>query len=194
MTQGVYPCAVIAQSGTRRWQVVASIALALVLFVYFLSRVSMADVLATVARVRVPWLLASVATALTSYVLRALRNGAAAYILKDCGTSALMEGIREAAAGRRYLCPQLCSRAIDVYATQGTDLASDSYESLSPREREVLQLAAEGRTNVQIAARLFIGTRTVETHRAHLIKKLGLRTQVDLVRYAIQHGIIPAAG
>ncbi|MBI4917691.1 MAG: flippase-like domain-containing protein [Acidobacteria bacterium] len=65
----------IAQSKTRRWQVVASIALALVLFVYFLSRVSMADVLATVARVRVPWLLASVATALTSYVLRALRWG-----------------------------------------------------------------------------------------------------------------------
>lgn len=126
------------------------------------------------------------------YVLRALRHGAAAYVLKDCGTSALIQGIREAAAGRRYLCPQLSSRAIDVYAAQALDVAGDSFETLSAREREVLQLAAEGHTNAQIGARLFIGTRTVETHRAHLMKKLGLRTQVDLVRYAIQRGLIPA--
>jgi two-component system response regulator NreC len=67
----------------------------------------------------------------------------------------------------------------------------DPYEALTTRERQVLQLAAEGHTNAEIAARLVISPRTVETHRANLMRKLNLRTQTDLIRYALQRGIIP---
>ena len=69
--------------------------------------------------------------------------------------------------------------------------ALDPYETLTAREREVLHLAAEGHTNAEIADRLFISRRTVETHRANLMRKLGLRTQTDLISYALRRGILP---
>jgi len=126
-----------------------------------------------------------------AYVLEALRSGAAGYVLKDASAADLIQAVHEVAAGRRYLSPPLSERAIEAYVQRAEVASADDYETLSTREREVLQLAAEGRTNAEIAARLFISPRTVETHRANLMRKLGLHNQTELVRYAIQRGIIP---
>jgi two-component system, NarL family, response regulator NreC len=126
------------------------------------------------------------------YVLTALRNGASAYVLKDSSSADLMRAVREALEGRRYLSPPLSQPAIDAYIERiQKGEPFDPYESLSNREREVLQLGAEGHTNAEIAARLFISSRTVETHRANAMHKLGLRSQTDLIRYALQRGILP---
>ena len=126
------------------------------------------------------------------YVLTALRNGASAYVLKDSSSADLMRAVREALEGRRYLSPPLSQPAIDAYLERiQKGEPFDPYESLSNREREVLQLGAEGHTNAEIAARLFISSRTVETHRANAMHKLGLRSQTDLIRYALQRGILP---
>ncbi len=126
-----------------------------------------------------------------AYVLQALCNGAIGYVSKDCSTSVLVQAIREAVAGRRYLCPSVATRAFDAYVARAAEAPRDTYEELTTREREVLYLAVEGHTNAQIAARLFISPRTVETHRANLMHKLGLRTHADLVRYALQRGLLP---
>lgn len=126
-----------------------------------------------------------------AYVLEALRNGAVGYVLKDSSATDLVKAIREAAIGRRYLSPPLSDRAIEAYRERAAATAVDRYETLTAREREVLHLAAEGYTNAEIAARLGISQRTAETHRAHLMRKLGLHTQADLIRYALRRGIIP---
>jgi len=130
-----------------------------------------------------------------AYVLEALKNGACAYVLKDAGTAELVRAVREANAGRRYLSPPLSEPAIDNYIQRArTSDSLDLYDTLTNREREVLQLASEGHTNAEIATRLFISPRTVETHRANVMHKLGLRSQIDLVRYALQRGILPMEG
>ena len=126
-----------------------------------------------------------------AYVMEALRNGAAGYVLKDASVSDLVQAIREVAAGRRYLSPPLSERAIDAYLQKAKADLLDPYEMLTTREREVLHLAAEGHTNAEMAARLFISPRTVETHRANLMRKLNLQTQTDLIRYALQRGVLP---
>ena len=94
-------------------------------------------------------------------------------------------------AGRRYLSPPLSEHAIAAYVQKAQDGLLDRYEALTTREREVLHLAAEGRTNADIAAVLFVSPRTLETHRAHLMHKLGLHSQADLIRYALRRGILP---
>ncbi len=126
-----------------------------------------------------------------SYVLEALKNGASAYVLKDANADELIKAAREADAGRHYLSPPLSNSAIEVYAQKAGTTARDSYDSLRDREREVLQLAAEGRTNAEIGKRLFISPRTVEIHRANMLKKLGLRNQIELIRYALKRKILP---
>jgi two-component system, NarL family, response regulator NreC len=126
-----------------------------------------------------------------SYVLEALKNGAAAYVLKDSSSEELVRAINEAAAGRRYLSPPLSDSAIAAYVQRANATAMDSYHSLSSRERQVLQLAAEGYTNTAIGKRLFISPRTVEMHRANMMKKLDLRSQTDLIRYALRRGLLP---
>jgi DNA-binding NarL/FixJ family response regulator len=126
-----------------------------------------------------------------AYVLEALRHGAAAYVLKDANIHALVQAVRDVMAGRRYLSPPLSERAVDAYVQKAHTGVLDLYETLTAREREVLHLAAEGRTYAEIAAALGISPHTVETHRVHLMQKLGLRTQADLIRYALQHGILP---
>lgn len=128
-----------------------------------------------------------------AFVLEALRSGAAGYVLKDAGAAVLFQAVREAAAGRRYLSPPLSERAIEAYVQKAHAEPLDRYETLTARERAVLHLAAEGYGNPQVAERLSIGPRTVETHRANLMRKLKLRSQTDLVRYALQRGIIPMA-
>jgi two-component system response regulator NreC len=126
-----------------------------------------------------------------AYVLEAMKNGAAAYVLKDATSTDLIRAVHEAVAGRRYLSPPLSERAIEVYLQKArTTETLDQYETLTTREREVLHLSAEGHTNAEIAARLFISPRTVETHRANLMHKLGLRTHTDLIRYALRRGIL----
>jgi len=126
-----------------------------------------------------------------AYVLEALRAGAKAYVLKSSTSDELVSAVREVAVGRRYLSSPLSERAIEAYTQRAEAAAMDSYEMLTTREREVLQLAAEGHTSAETAARLSISPRTAETHRANLMRKLGLRTQADLIRYALRRGIVP---
>ena len=126
-----------------------------------------------------------------AYVLEALKNGATGYVLKDESHAALVSAVRAVSAGRRYLSPPLSERVIESFLSKTEAAGGDPYETLTDREREVLHLAAEGRTNPEIADRLFISPRTVESHRAHLMQKLGLKTQTDLVRYALRRGILP---
>ncbi len=126
-----------------------------------------------------------------SYILDAMRAGAKAYVLKESNLSELMRAIQEVIADHRYLSPPLLDLAIDSLIEKGITEA-DPYEALTTREREVLQLAAQGLTNTEIADRLYISRRTVEVHRASLMRKLGLRTQRNqLVEYARQRGLIP---
>jgi DNA-binding NarL/FixJ family response regulator len=125
------------------------------------------------------------------YVVKALQNGASGYVLKGSQVSELVQAIREAAAGRRYLSPPLNDLAIQAYSQQTSTQQFDLYDTLTPREREILQLVAEGHTSGAIAERLYISPRTVETHRGHILQKLGLKTQADLIRFALQRGILP---
>jgi DNA-binding NarL/FixJ family response regulator len=126
-----------------------------------------------------------------AHILEALRNGAAAYVFKGSDATEIVRAIREVSAGRRYLSPSLSEHALADYVEKAKVAPVDSYETLTTREREVLHLAAEGYTNVQIGERLSVSPRTVEVHRAHLMHKLGLSNQTDLVRYALRRGILP---
>ncbi len=125
------------------------------------------------------------------YVLEALKNGASGYVLKDSSGTDLVHAVRQVVGGQRYLSPPLSERAVEAYMQKSQETAFDPYEALTDREREVLQLAAEGLSNPDIANRLSISPRTVETHRANLMRKLGLKTQTDLIRYALKRGILP---
>jgi DNA-binding NarL/FixJ family response regulator len=124
------------------------------------------------------------------YVLEALRNGASAYVLKGCNGAELVRAVRETAAGRHYLGPPLSERALEMYRAKPGQAPKDSYELLTPREREVLQLAAEGYSSTEIGDRLNISKRTAETHRARLMRKLDLHTHTDLILFALRRGII----
>lgn len=126
-----------------------------------------------------------------SYVVESLQAGAAAYVLKKSSSQELVFAIRQALAGQVYLSPALNERAIQAYIERSQESrAGDPYGSLTDREREVLQLAAEGLSNPQIAEKLSLSARTVEMHRGNLMKKLGLKSQTDLVKYAVKRGMI----
>lgn len=127
-----------------------------------------------------------------SYVALALRNGVHGYVLKDSGYSELIKAVRHAAAGRRYLGPPFSEQSVETYLRREQAAAVDIYETLTSREREVLALDAQGQTAAQIGERLSISPRTVEAHRAHVTRKLGLRTKADLVRYAVTRGLAGA--
>ena len=125
-----------------------------------------------------------------AFVGEALKNGATGYVLKGSEEEQLIRAVREAAAGRRFLSPPVTERAIEAYIEQARTAPLDPHETLTAREREVLQLAAEGATSPEIAARLHISHRTVENHRTSLMRKLGLKNQSELVRYALRRGLI----
>jgi DNA-binding NarL/FixJ family response regulator len=128
-----------------------------------------------------------------SYVLEALKAGVKGYVLKGSPISELLRAIREVIAGRRYLDPKLSQMAIDTFLLKLEPGEADPYNSLSSREKEILQLVAQGHTNTEIANKLFISRRTVEIHRANVMRKLGLRPQyVQLVQYAHERGILPS--
>ena len=126
-----------------------------------------------------------------AHVLEALRKGASGFVRKDATAADLIRAIRDVAGGHLYLSPPFSDKAIQAYRQRAEAAATDPYDSLSAREKEVLHLAAEGLGNTELGRRLGISPRTAETHRAHVMRKLGLHRQVDLVRYALRRGISP---
>ena len=126
-----------------------------------------------------------------SYVIRAISAGAAAYLLKDATDEDLLPAIRAVAAGKSFFSPAVSSVLAEEYVQQlqqrGLD---DSYDLLTDREKEVLQLLAEGRSNKDVAAFLDLGVSTVETHRANLMQKLNLHSTADIVLYAVRKRLI----
>jgi two-component system response regulator NreC len=125
------------------------------------------------------------------HVLEALQAGAKAYVVKKSVSSELVQAVREALVGRRYLGPSLADVVVDAYLEKAGSGPADPYDLLSNREREVVHLAAHGYTNAEIAERLCISRRTVETHRANAMRKLDLGNHTELLRYALQRGILP---
>jgi two-component system response regulator NreC len=125
------------------------------------------------------------------YVLAALRNGAEAYVLKEASSTEIVQAVREVLAGRRYLSPPLSESMLDTYAIKAKGEPFDPFEALTPREREVLYLAALGKTSAAIAEELKLSPRTVEVHRTNLMRKLGLHNQGELIHFALARGLIP---
>ena len=125
-----------------------------------------------------------------AYVLDALKIGVRGYVLKDKSTDEILEAIHCVLQGERYLSPDISEIVIESYIQRIKESKLDSYETLTDREREVFTLVAEGYANPEIATLLSISSRTVETHRANLMRKLGLKTQTDLIRCAMRRGII----
>jgi two-component system, NarL family, response regulator NreC len=124
-----------------------------------------------------------------AYVIEALKNGAAGYILKETGPSELVNAIREVNQGNQFLSAKISER-FQASGRGIKDTPADSYESLTAREREILQMTVEGRTSVEIGNKLSISPRTVEEHRSNLTIKLGIKSQADLIRFAIKRGIL----
>lgn len=121
----------------------------------------------------------------------ALENGASAYVVKDAAGSEVLEAVRAAASGRRFLSTPFSESGLRAYAARSAAAAkADPYETLSAREREVLHLAVKGLTNSEISARLSISRRTAETHRSNLMRKLGLKGEKDLIRFALRRGLL----
>jgi len=125
-----------------------------------------------------------------SYVREAFAAGATGYVLKEAADDDLLTAVREVAAGGRYVDPALGAR---LAAFDAAAVAEQRADPLSGREHEVLRLLAFGHTNQEIAKRLYISVRTAETHRARIMQKLGLQTRADLVRYALEHGVLEEA-
>lgn len=126
-----------------------------------------------------------------AYVVEALQAGAKAYVLKESTSDELIRAVRKAATKHRYLSSPLSEQAIEAYMQKTKGNILDPYDTLTTREREVLHMAACGYSNAKIAAQLDISPRTVEVHRGNMMQKLGLRTKTELLRYALQRGILP---
>jgi DNA-binding NarL/FixJ family response regulator len=125
------------------------------------------------------------------YVLRALRAGARAYLLKDSATTDLVQAIRAVVEGKSFFSPAVSKVLLQDYMRKlQRSGAEDSYDLLSPREREVLQLVAEGKSNKEVASLLHLSVYTVETHRAKIMQKLNLKGVPELILYAVRKGII----
>jgi DNA-binding NarL/FixJ family response regulator len=125
------------------------------------------------------------------YVLRALKAGARAYLLKDSATTDLVQAIRAVVEGKSFFSPAVSKVLLQDYMRKLRRTgAEDSYDLLSPREREVLQLVAEGKSNKEVANLLNLSTYTVETHRAKIMQKLNLKGVPELILYAVRKGII----
>ena len=126
-----------------------------------------------------------------SYIIRALAAGARAYLLKDATDEDLLPALRAAASGKPFFSPSVTAVLVEDYVGQlRTRGLTDSFHLLTDREREVLQLLAEGRSNKDVAALLDVGLSTVETHRANLMQKLNLHNTAEIVLYAVRKGII----
>ena len=126
----------------------------------------------------------------SAFVVEALKHGATGYVVKRSAEEDLVHAVRDVARGKRFLSAPLTDRAIATYIEESRAVEFDPHETLTPRERETLQMAAEGKTSADIAARLHLSHRTVENHRASVMRKLGLQNQTELVRYALRRGLI----
>ena len=124
------------------------------------------------------------------YVIEALQNGAWGYVLKESNVSDLVKAIHEVADGRHYLGSPLSDLAIAAYKEKTKGFSLDPYNTLTAREREVLQLVVEGYTNADIGSKLFISHRTVETHRANIMQKLSVSSRADLIAFAVKRGLV----
>jgi two-component system, NarL family, response regulator NreC len=126
-----------------------------------------------------------------SYVMRALEAGARAYLLKDSAVTDLIRAIEAVSQGKSFFSPKISRILAEEYirALRQKGIA-DSYELLTPREREILQLLAEGKTNKEVATSLNISVYTAETHRGNILQKLNLHSTAELVLYAVRKGII----
>jgi two-component system, NarL family, response regulator NreC len=125
----------------------------------------------------------------STYVVRALQSGAMGYVLKDSDFSEILQAVQNAMDGKRYLSKNIASEVLEILLNADAD-KKDPQDVLSMREREVLQYIAEGNTNAVIAEKLDLSVRTVEAHRAHIMAKMRFNSQADLVRYAIQQGLV----
>jgi two-component system response regulator NreC len=125
------------------------------------------------------------------YLFQVLRAGASGYILKEAASTELISAIRIVWAGRFYMSPSAQSMMVGDYLQRvRSGEERDSYSALTEREREILKLVAEGHTNNQIAERLFISPKTVDTHRTHIMDKLNLHSRAELVKYAMRRGLL----
>ncbi len=127
------------------------------------------------------------------YLFQVIQYGGAGYVLKQTADEHLLGAIRAAAQGQPFLYPTMEARLLTDFvhrARRAGERADVAYLSLTEREREVLTLVAQGYTNQEIAERLLVSVKTVETHRAHIMSKLGLQTRAELVRYALREGYL----
>ncbi|MEW6670337.1 MAG: response regulator transcription factor [Thermodesulfobacteriota bacterium] len=125
------------------------------------------------------------------YIFETLRAGASGYLVKRSAPNELISAIKAVCRGDSFLSPSISRRVIETYVRGGSREDSDeAYNKLTAREREILQLIAEGRLNREIAEMLHISIKTVETHRAHIVEKLHIRNTAELTQYAIRKGII----
>ena len=125
------------------------------------------------------------------YVLQALRAGASGYLLKDSAPLELALALQAVARGESYLSPPVSRQVVESYV-QRTGREAQPLAALTPRQREILQLIAEGNSTKEIASRLALSVKTVETHRSQLMERLSIRGVAGLVRYAIRHGLVSA--
>ena len=124
------------------------------------------------------------------FVIGMLRAGASGYLLKDCASQELANAILQVARGKKYLSPEITGVVIDdVLLAGSSEEEATAASQLSPREREVLQLIAEGWSTKQIASHLYVSIKTIETHRRQIMKKLDLHAIADLTKYAIREGL-----
>jgi DNA-binding NarL/FixJ family response regulator len=125
-----------------------------------------------------------------AYVTQMLKAGAKGYLLKDSADVDLLQAVQAVSQGKSFFSPAVARLMCDDYAHQRGENAVDRFESLSDREREIFQLVAEGKTNKEMAALLFISPSTVETHRARIMEKLDLHSAAEIVLYAVRRGVI----
>lgn len=123
------------------------------------------------------------------FVLGMLEAGASGYLLKDCAFGELASAIKQVLTGNKYLSPKIADVVVKGYLNKSTDSFVSGGSILTSREREILQLIAEGLTAKEIADHVFLSVKTVETHRRNIMQKLNMRSTVDLTKYAIREGL-----
>lgn len=131
-----------------------------------------------------------------SYMFQAIQAGASGYLVKNADPHVITGAVRDVVAGHAFISPAIEDRVLSEFVSRARRAgarATSALQSLTEREREVLGLIALGHTNVEIGEKLFVTVKTVETHRAHIMTKLGLRTRADLVRYALREGYLTEA-
>jgi two-component system response regulator NreC len=125
----------------------------------------------------------------SSYVLGMIKSGASGYILKDVAFKEITDAIRMVAAGDFYLSQKVAGAVVDGFLQRGAAAGSKAIASLTEREREVLQLLAEGHSAREVADKLFVSVKTIEVHRWKLMRKLGLKNNAELIKFAIREGL-----